>query len=183
MTTNFDAILSVVKSHTSEFKKHFMALMKLHSTSQFMGFSDAIETLKKKICVVRSQIDENWLKFKNNWDRIYANAQLRKEVDKLEKEIRLCKKWMGLGQDAYVDKAMRDAEDLFDSKVVGLASKLDKKGFVSEGLSFSSLHHDPKLFDVIISSENKKVHARSILAAEDSVCMKAHFRFIITNAK
>ena len=184
MTTNFDSILSVVKNHTSEFKKHFMALMKRHATSQFLGFSDAIETLKKKKDVLRDQISENWLKFKNNLDRrICANVPLRKEMDKLEKEICLCEKWMELGQDAYVDKAMKDAEDLFDGKVAGLASKLDKKGFVSEGLGFSSLQHDPKLFDVLISSGNKKVHARSILAAEDSEYMKAHFRFIITNAK
>ena len=183
MGTNFDLILSVVKDHTSEFKKHFLSLMKLRATSQFIGFSDSIETLKKKKDVLRDQINENWSKFENTWDRICVNAPLRKDVDKLEKEIRLCEKWMELGQDAYVDKAMQDAENMFDGKVVGLASKLDKKGFVSEGLGFSSLHHDPKLFDVIISSGNKKVHARSILAAEESENMKAHFRFIITNAK
>lgn len=185
MTTNFDAILSVVKSHTSEFKKHFMALMRLQATSQFMGFSDRIESLQKERTIIDDQISELWLKhqYDSVWDRAAIVNPLRKKSDKMTNEISLCYKWMELGQDAYVSKAMKDAEDLFDDKVIGLASKLDKKGFVSEGLGFSSLQHDPKLFDVIISSGNKKVHARSILAAEGSECMKAHFRFIITNAK
>jgi hypothetical protein len=185
MGTNFDAILSVVKSHTFEFKKHFMALMKLHATSQFMGFSYRVESLQKERKIIDDQISELWLKhqYDSVLDRVAILNPLRKKSDKMISEINLCYKWLGLGQDAYVSKAMRDAEDLFDSKVIGLASKLDKKGFVSEGLGFSSLQHDPKLFDVIISSGNKKVHARSILAAEESEYMKAHFRFILTNAK
>ena len=57
MTMNFDSILSVVKSHTSEFKKHFMSLMKLHATSQFMEFSDRIESLQNELFdVVYSRI-------------------------------------------------------------------------------------------------------------------------------
>ena len=185
MGTNFDTILSVVKNHTSEFKKHFMALMKSHATSQFMRFSDRIESLQKERKIIDDQISELWLKHRCDsvLDRVAILNPLRKKSDKMIDEINLCYKWMKLGQDAYVSKAMKDAEDLFDGKVIGLASKLDKKGFVSEGLGFSSLHHDPKLFDVIISSGNKKVHARSILAAEESEYMKAHFRFIITNAK
>ena len=60
--------------------------------------------------------------------------------------------------------------------------RLNQKGFTPE-CKFSSLSSDPKLFDVVITDGEKKVHARSVLAAEFSECMVAHFRFIITNAK
>lgn len=63
-----------------------------------------------------------------------------------------------------------------------LSYKLDKKGFPSE-LTFSQIQSDPKLFDVIIAGNGKKVHARSILAAENSEYMVPHFRFIVTDAK
>lgn len=42
---------------------------------------------------------------------------------------------------------------------------------------------DPKFFDMMITDGEKNLHARSIFAAEFSVKMRPHFRFIITNAR
>ena len=107
---------------------------------------------------------------------------MRKEKDKLNLTIRQCKKFLQMGKDAFVEAAVDKASMMFNVKVYSLADKLDKKGFTPD-CAFSDICNDPKLFDVIITSGDKKVHARSILAAVNSERMVSHFRFIITNAK
>jgi hypothetical protein len=108
---------------------------------------------------------------------------LWKERDKLQSAINRCEKLITLGEEKYVANELNKAEIMFDSKVFGLADRLNKKCFSPDDLKFSDISLDPKLFDVYITSGNSKVHARSILAAVGSECMVAHFRFIITNAK
>lgn len=108
--------------------------------------------------------------------------QLWKQRDKLCSAINKCKCIINAGEDSFVNDGLAKAETMFDGKVLGLAHKLSQKSFSTDDLKFSSVSTDPKLFDVYISSGNKRVHARSVLAAENSEHMVAHFRFIITNA-
>jgi hypothetical protein len=108
---------------------------------------------------------------------------LWKERDKLRTAINRCEKLIALGEEKYVANELNKAEVMFDGKVLGIADRLDKKLFSPDDLQFSNISSDPKLFDVYITSGNQKVYARSVLAAVNSECMVAHFRFIITNAK
>lgn len=193
MSSNFDAIHDIVKQQTADFKKHFMELSKRNASKSYDNLPSVINKLKAKYEAIRSELKEISKSYINEHGGIISmklfneagprQRPLWKEQRKIEDLIRVCEKQIALGKDKYTEIELGKAEMMFDSKVFGLASKLDKKEFNQNNISFSSLSDDPKLFDVYISSGSSKVHARSILAAVGSECMVAHFRFIITNAR
>lgn len=193
MNSNFDAIHDIVKQQTADFKKHFMELSKSNASKSYDNLPNAINKLKTKYEAIRSELKEISKSYTNEYGGIISmklfneagpkQRPLWKEQHKIEDLIRVCEKQIALGKDKYIEIELDKAEMMFDGKVFGLASKLDKKGFSPNDILFSSLSEDPKLFDVYISSGPSKVHARSVLAALNSDCMIAHFRFIITNVK
>ncbi len=182
MKANYELLLKEVTKQTREFKIHFLKQVKRWALSNFLSLPDRIKRANDEIKKIREEYDQVH-SLSSLDERLKIYSSLNKKKDKCYAEIRRCERWINEGEDVYVSNCLSDAESLFDGKVEGLAHKLDTKGFIVNGLQFSKLEDDPKLFNLLISSGNKKVHARSILAAEGSECMKAHFRFIITNAK
>lgn len=174
-------ILSAITEQLSEFKANFLDLVRTNAEKSFRKIPARIESLRNKIDAIDMTTWENSTK-ENPVPSWKLNAPLYKEKHRHEAEIARCERAMGMGIEAFVAKAMKDAEESFDDRVKSLSYKLDRKGFPSE-LTFSQIHSDPKLFDVIIAGNGKKVHARSILAAENSEYMVPHFRFIVTDAK
>ena len=193
MSKNFDDIHSVVKEQTADFKTYFMQLSKKDAANKYDRLPDKINKIKDRLNEIASELKEISKSYTNEYGSIISmslfNAAapkqrpLWKEQRKCNDLIRMCEKQIALGKDKYIEIELDKAESAFDSKVQGLAVTLDKKGFDYSDIKFSNISFDPKLFDVYISSGSNKVHARSILAAENSECMVAHFRFIITNAR
>ena len=190
--SQLDKLLEIVTSQTSNFKVYYMGLAKDSVTNEFRSLPKKIANANKRIEAIRLKEREisntycrdgmifDWTAFNNSSATL---RPLRKERDKLNTLINKCNKCIALGEDTFVANELEKIEDSFDSRVQGLAIKLDQKSFSLDDLKFSNISTDPKLFDVYISSGNNKVHARSVLAAAESTYMVAHFRFIITNAK
>lgn len=193
MTSDFDKLLTIVKEQTKEFKIQFMESAKVSITNEFRSLPKKISAINKRIndlCLKEKEISKSYtnecgtitdMKKFNEARRLYK--PLWKEHNKLRSMLSTYRKYVLLGEEKYVTNELNKAETTFDGKVLGLATKLDKKLFSPDNIIFSSISSDPKLFDVFITSGSNKVHARSVLAAVDSECMVAHFRFIITNAK
>ena len=191
MSENFNQLLELTTIQTAKFKSYFLNIVKENANFTFDNLPNKIKLCEDKICCINEQIRNCCSEKRDNLGRlsfadltIYSakTRPMRKEKDKLDFTIRQCKKFLQIGKDAFVEAAVDNASNMFDGKVRSLADKLDKKGF-TPGCIFSDICNDPKLFDVIITSGDKKVHARSILAASNSSYMKTHFRFIITNTK
>lgn len=193
MSDNLNKLHLAVKEQTANFKVHFMNIARINITKEYRSLPKKIEYLNSKIASIHLKEDEIRKGYADNFGRI-INMQLFNEStpilrplwkarDKFRTAINRYEKLIALGEEKYVTDELNKAEITFDSKVLGLAVKLDKKLFSPDNLQFSSISSDPKLFDVYITSGNQKVHARSVLAAANSECMVAHFRFIITNAK
>lgn len=189
--SNFDSIHEVVKSQTANARVTYLGLVRLSAGKSYDSLPDKIDDAESKISSLNNKI-RNCCKEKRDSLGRLSHADLdiyiaqtnpmRKDVEKLERFIKQSKKFISMGKESFIETTVEKAAMMFDSKVFAMADKLNSKGFTSE-CKFSSLSSDPKLFDVVIADGEKKVHARSILAAEFSECMTAHFRFIITNAK
>lgn len=189
--SNFDSIHEVVKSQTANARATYLDLVKFSSERAYDNLPSKIDEAKSKISSLNNKIRNCCREKRDSMGRLsFADLDIyiaqtnpmRKEVEKLERLIRQSEKFISMGKEIFVETSVEKAEMMFDSKVFAMADKLNRKGFTSE-CKFSSLSSDPKLFDVVITDGEKKVHARSVLAAESSECMIAHFRFIITNAK
>lgn len=193
MSTNLDAIHKVVKEQTSEFKKYFIEIVKEDAKCKYDSLPKNIALLNDRLNEISCQLKEISKSYTNEYGGIISMSlfvaagskqrPLWKEQHKCQDLIRKYVKQIAMGKDSYVLESVNKAVQTFDSKVLGMAYKLDKKNFNPNEILFSNISNDPKLFDVYISSGNNKVHARSVLAAADSQCMIAHFRFIITNVK
>lgn len=193
MSSNFGAIHAAVVEQTANFKTYFLSLAKKSAERDYDNLPNKREKLLKHLDDIYCKLREISATYLNDHGGIISmklfneagpkQRPLWKEQHKYEDLIRLCDKQIGLGKDRFVSINVDKAESLFNAKVTGLADKLDKKGFDPHDLTFSDIGNDPKLFDVYISSGLNKVHARSILAAANSDCMVAHFRFIITNVR
>ena len=193
MSNNLDAIHKVVKEQTSEFKKYFIEIVKEDAKRKYDSLPKNIALLNDRLNEINCQLKEISKSYTNEYGGIISMSlftaagpkqrPLWKEQHKCQDLIRKYVKQIAMGKDSYVLESVNKAEQIFDSKVLGMAYKLDKKNFNPNEILFSSISNDPKLFDVYISSCNSKVHARSVLAAVNSECMVSHFRFIITNAK
>ena len=193
MSSNFDAIHDIVKQQTSDFKVWYTGVARQALINEYRHLPDKVDAIKQKLDETYSKSREITRTYTNEYGGIIsmklfneAAPKLRplwKARDKYQTEIERCKRQIALGEDTFVCNELEKLLRVFDSKVEGLARRLDKKSFSPYNLSFSDIGNDPKLFDVIIASDDKKVHARSVLAAFNSECMVAHFRFIITNAR
>lgn len=181
--TNYSAILEIVKGRTAELKKHFMESVKSNVEMRFAKLPAIIEALREEDKTITWQIGKVLESKLSVTKQAEAVGKLHKRRDAVRREIKVAGKWLVFGHDAYVEREITDAENAFDGKVEGLALKLNSKGFVADGLKFEAICHDPKLFDAVIASNGKKVHARSIWAAENSELVTPHFRFIVTNAR
>ena len=189
--SNFDQLLSIVTNQTSAFKATFIELVKIQSGVTFDNLPNKIKVAESKIKSLRKEINNCCKEKRDSCGRLsFADLDLyvaqtnpmRKEIEKLERFIKQSEKFIKMGKEKYIEMNADQANSTFDMKVFALADKLNKKGFTTS-CEFSAISNDPKLFDTIIIDGSKKVHARSILAAENSECMVAHFRFIITNSK
>jgi hypothetical protein len=189
--SNFDQLLLAITEQTAAFKVTFIELVRISSGVTFDNLPNKIIGAKSKIKSIEKEIRNCCKEKRDSMGRLsFADLDLyiaqtnpmRKEIDKLNRFIRQSEKFIEMGKEKYVEMNVDNADRMFDGKVFAMADKLNKKEFTPE-CKFSSLSSDPKLFDVVITDGEKKVHARSILAAEFSECMTAHFRFIITNAK
>lgn len=192
MSSAFETLHDIVKQQTAEFKTHFMELTKTSLIKEYNKLNEKIEQFNNMLSDVyvkesdirKSYTDENGrvvsMKLFNEASAMML--QLWKQRDKLCSTINKYKYIINAGEENFVHDGLAKAETMFDGKVLGLAHKLNQKSFSPDDLKFSNISSDPKLFDVYISSGNKGVHARSVLAAENSEHMVAHFRFIITNA-
>lgn len=193
MNNNFILLHTAVQQYTAEFKNKFMDIVKHDAINQYRNLPNRIKDIDNKIYDIHKSEIEIQKNYINEIGRIISIKlfnesvpllrPLWKERDKLHSLRNRCEKLIALGEEKFVQDKLVAAESVFDSKVYGLAERLDKKSFLADDLKFSNISSDPKLFDVIIISNDKKVHARSVLAAVNSEFMTAHFRFIITNAK
>ena len=189
--SNFDQLLSAITKQTTSFKVTFIELVRISSGVTFDSLPNKINGAKSKIKSLKKEISDCCKEKRDSMGRLSSTDlnlyieqtnPIRKEVEKLDRFIRQSEKFIEMGKEKYVEMNVEQADRALDSKVFALADKLNKKGF-ADSCEFSAISNDPKLFDVIITDGAKKIHARSILAAENSECMISHFRFIITNAK
>lgn len=181
--TNYEAILGAVRAHTDGLKKHFMESVKSNVETRFVKLPAIIKALHEEDGTITWQIGKVLESKLGVAKQAEAVGKLRKRRDAVRCEIKTLGKWLVFGHDAYLERELTDAENVFDGKVEGLALKLNSKGFNADDLQFEAVCHDPKLFDVVIASNGKKVHARSIWAAQDSELVTPHFRFIVTNTR
>lgn len=86
-------------------------------------------------------------------------------------------KW---NEKAYIDDEVDQAERRYKQDMEAVADKVRRMRMDEKAIDVESIDQDPKHFDIWLTDGEKRVHARSIFAAEFSTLVTPHYRFIIT---
>ena len=79
----------------------------------------------------------------------------------------------------YIDK---EFESMFSNNIMAIAQRINQNKKVNiNHLKLKSIEEDPKFFEVVLRDcGNYLIHCRSIIAAENSMLVQTHYRFIVT---
>lgn len=102
--------------------------------------------------------------------------EYRKHIDKAQAVLRFT-------LSEFIKKVEEDAESSFNTNITALATKISDKGLDATKIKVNRIDDDPKYFELCVTDGTTTLYARSILAAEWSEKVTAHFRFIITDRK
>lgn len=80
----------------------------------------------------------------------------------------------------FIEKIVEDAEKKYRADIELVADRVRKMKMNEKSIEVLSQQDDPKAFDMVLTDGQKQVRARSIYAAENSVKVTPHYRFIIT---
>ena len=95
--------------------------------------------------------------------------------------VMMLKSNFGFDKKKYVTQMKLDAEKRYQSNMMIVADKVRQMYMNERNLSVKSIKTSVKGFDIVVSDGEKKIYARSIYAAENSVFVAPHFRFIVTD--
>ncbi len=84
------------------------------------------------------------------------------------------------GEEKWVAEALNEADAKFMADIKVMADKIREKSIREDNHSLVYAGDDPKHIEIEITDGQATLYARSIFAAENSVLVSPHFRFIVT---
>lgn len=181
-------ILDVLVEQMKDYRENYIVRVTEFFTKQYKSFPSVLEATVNEIANVETELlkRKNELSNESISTRLHdtVSHNLMKTIDKLrDKKYKITTILRTYTEKEYVDKEVTNAINQFDADVRELANRIKDKGFSIDTMSISRIHEDPKLFEMHITDGIKHMYARSIIAAEFSERVRAHYRFIITDRK
>ena len=117
---------------------------------------------------------------KDDKDRTQYSDVPSQTVRKLYKDNRVFASAWHWNKEKFVNYEVDMAEAKYKSDIKAIAFKVRRMKMDEANIYVRLVMSDPLHLDIYISDGKKDVHARSIFAAEHSVLVTPHYRFIIT---
>lgn len=183
-----DSIVAKLQMQMVEFKEAFLKSARDYAARVYDNAPKNIEKYEESIKKYNDKLEELKKHYTENGEHYYWRHWDYKDAeadrDKAKRDMNglkaMLKKYT---KDQFIKATEEDALDRFNHNVLALADKINEKELNIAMLQVSNVRDDPKIFQMLITDGEKKLFARSILAAEFSDKMIPHFRFIITNRK
>lgn len=181
-------ILDVLVEQMKDYRENYIVHVTEFFTKKYKSFPSVLEETVNEIANAEAELQKRKTELSGEsfsvryHDNVSRN--LTKTIDKLrDKKERIRIILRTYTETEYVDKEVTNAINQFDADVRELANRIKDKGFNLDKMVISRIHEDPKLFEMHITDGEKNMYARSIIAAEFSEKVRAHYRFIITERK
>jgi hypothetical protein len=115
-----------------------------------------------------------------NAEKVHADLPSKQALD-YASGVTMLKSSFGFDKKKYITQMKLDAEKKYQSDMMVVADKVRQMHMNERNLSVKSIKTSVKGFDIVVSDGEKKIYARSIYAAENSVFVAPHFSFIVTD--
>lgn len=183
----------VMMSELKEFHDNYILNVKNQSTSYYEKLPSIIAEVKITLEAKKKEyynLNSKACNMYNTHNRGEEYNTLRlKEKEAYKAYEKICSSYKRLNYivtkfktlEEYVNYQIAEAEKKFESNVDAVVSRIKDRNFNLESTKITHAANDPKFLEMIITDGVQKVYCRSVLAAEYSEKMIAHFRFIITN--
>lgn len=160
-------IATIIGEQMTEYKQEFLKRVKEQSERIYKKIEkDLPETEEKRKQAIQNRNMGLKREIENSWT--YKNSYIVK---------------MNKTCEDFIEKEVKSADNEFDRSVESVSMRVQKKGLEIDNIKINKIKSDPKFFELLITDGKKKLYARSIIAAEYSDKMIAHFRFIITERR
>lgn len=129
-----------------------------------------IETEKRRFEIIEYYKDDDLDLLKKENVRLYSVfVQVRSRSNNFDWNV----------YKVYLDK---EFESMFSNNIRAIAQRINVNRKINiNHLKLKSISDDPKFFELVLrDTGNHTIHCRSIIAAENSVLVQTHYRFIIT---
>jgi hypothetical protein len=181
-------ILDVLVEQMKDYRENYIVRVTEFFTKKYKSFPSVLEDTVRQIANAETELQKRNKELKGESFSVRYHdvtaRNLTKAIDKLrDKKERIRTILRTYTETEYVDKEVTNAVNQFDADVRELANRIKDKGFNLDNMVISRIHEDPKLFEMHITDGTKHMYARSIIAAEFSEKVRAHYRFIITERK
>lgn len=98
------------------------------------------------------------------------------ELDKIMRKNSISRQ----SKESFVSRVVVDARRTFEADIRGIADRIRQKGIDESKIEVKPLQVGGVGIDMMIGDEKRALYARAIVAALNSVYMRPHYRFIIT---
>lgn len=129
-----------------------------------------IDNEKHRFEVIKSYKDDDLDLMKKENVRFYSVfVQVRSRSNKFDWNV-------------YKEYLNKEFESMFSNNIRAIAQRINVNRKINiNHLKLKSISDDPKFFELVLrDTGNHTIHCRSIIAAENSVLVQTHYRFIIT---
>ena len=161
----------------SDFRKTYLDRVRKSANNKYTNLPNEIKNLQKQKNILDKKYDE----FSKDRTKSYINYRFIEKINRKINNFKYILKKYTLKQ--YEDACVEEANKQFDVNVRNLSDRVKDKGFDIEKITVTHVDTDPKIFEIMITDQKKKLYCRSVLAAEYSTKMIPHFRFIMTERK
>ena len=166
---NLQDLIKSLDGLTQSFREKYLDDTRQYAERKWDG-------MKKKADGVREQIR----------DLCRENCQskeTRDKVWKLQRQLSSLDIVVSRPKNEYADSVVKDAERTFSRDIETIAHRVRQKGIDETNISVSPIRKDYVGIEMYIGDGNRGLWARAIVAAENSMYMRPHYRFIVTEKK
>lgn len=132
---------------------------------------------------IRKQVEDYltpWRRGDNMYDRSQYSDLPSEQAVRTCTETQMLGASCGWNKRKYIDEEVDAAERQYKRDMEKIAERIRNMNMEEENISVQSIFPDPKHYDITVTDGKRTAHARSIFAAEYSVKVTPHYRFIIT---
>lgn len=172
--TKIETIKNLLLTYCESFYESYIENIKTYAELNYESAKSEIDIVKDKIKKINAEINElNYAKQK------FEYKAAKDIYNILNKKLSKIKHILSFKKEIYIEKEINSGKDKYNANINELALRINKKNLNIESLKVTNIHNDPKFISMIVEDGNKKLYARSIIAAENSQYMIPHLRFII----
>ena len=173
-TNKIEIIKNLLFKLCENFYNSYIENIKNYANINYEKAEAEIDSIKDKITDIKNEI-----KKLNYINQKYEYNAAKEIYNTLNKKLSKINYILSFEKEIYVQKEINAGKDKYNSNINELAKRINKNNLNIESLNVTDINDDPKFISMIIEDGNKKLYARSIIAAEFSEYMVPHLRFII----